>query len=74
MYLVKKAPLESGPCGIPEGLHEEEHGRQGFSGPVSPLSRIRPQRGAASKVLCGRARNSRNYRRLITTRRTGELS
>jgi len=43
MYLVKKgvAPSQAH-VGIPEGLCEEEHGRQGFAGPVSHLYRTHP--------------------------------
>ncbi len=43
MYLVKKgtAPNQAH-VGIPEGLHEEEHGRQGFSGPASHLYHHHP--------------------------------
>src|SRR5438876_11429585 len=43
MYLVKKgvAPSQAH-VGIPEGLYEEEHGRQGFAGPVSHLYRTHP--------------------------------
>ena len=43
MYLMKKgiAPNQAH-VGIPEGLCEEEHGRRGFSGPVSHLYRTHP--------------------------------
>jgi homogentisate 1,2-dioxygenase len=43
MYLLKKgsAPNQAH-VGVPEGLHEEEHGRQGFSGPASHLYRRHP--------------------------------
>jgi len=43
MYLTKKgkAPHQAH-VGIPEGLCEEEHGREGFSGPVSHLYRAHP--------------------------------
>lgn len=43
MYLLKKgkAPRQAH-VAIPEGLCEEEHGRQGFSGPVSHLYRAHP--------------------------------
>ena len=43
MYLLKKgiAPNQAH-VGIPEGLCEEEHGRRGFSGPVSHLYRSHP--------------------------------
>jgi homogentisate 1,2-dioxygenase len=43
MYLVKKgtAPNQAH-VGIPDGLHEEEHGRQGFSGPSSHLYHSHP--------------------------------
>lgn len=46
MYLNKKgkAPNQAH-VGIPEGLCEEEHGRQGFSGPVSHLYRAHPPTG-----------------------------
>jgi homogentisate 1,2-dioxygenase len=43
MYLQKKgsAPAQAH-VGIPDGLHEEEHGREGFSGPSSHLYRTHP--------------------------------
>ena len=43
MYLVKKgtAPNQAH-VGIPEGLHEDEHGRRGFSGPSSHLYHTHP--------------------------------
>jgi len=43
MYLLKKgtAPNQAH-VGIPHGLHEEEHGRQGFSGPSSHLYHTHP--------------------------------
>jgi homogentisate 1,2-dioxygenase len=46
MYLLKKgvAPSQAH-VGIPEGLCEEEHGRQGFAGPVSHLYRTHPPTG-----------------------------
>lgn len=46
MYLVKKgsAPNQAH-VGIPEGLHEEEHGRQGFTGPSSHLYHRHPPTG-----------------------------
>ncbi|MGH7229342.1 MAG: homogentisate 1,2-dioxygenase [Nitrospiraceae bacterium] len=46
MYLVKKgnAPNQAH-VGIPDGLHEEEHGRRGFSGPSSHLYRTHPPTG-----------------------------
>ena len=46
MYLLKKgtAPNQAH-VGIPHGLHEEEHGRQGFSGPSSHLYRTHPPTG-----------------------------
>lgn len=46
MYLLKKgtAPNQAH-VGIPKGLHEEEHGRQGFSGPSSHLYRTHPPTG-----------------------------
>ena len=43
MYLVKKgAAPNQAHVGIPEGLYEEEHGRQGFSGPSSHLYHHHP--------------------------------
>lgn len=43
MYLVKKgAPPNQAHVGVPDGLHEEEHGRQGFSGPSSHLYHHHP--------------------------------
>jgi homogentisate 1,2-dioxygenase len=46
MYFQKKgaAPVQAH-VGIPEGLHEEEHGREGFSGPSSHLYRTHPPTG-----------------------------
>lgn len=46
MYLNKrgKAPNQAH-VGIPEGLSEDEHGREGFSGPVSHLYRTHPPTG-----------------------------
>lgn len=46
MYLVKKgtAPNQAH-VGIPDGLHEEEHGRAGFSGPASHLYHRHPPTG-----------------------------
>ncbi|MCE3223888.1 MAG: putative Homogentisate 1,2-dioxygenase [Nitrospira sp.] len=46
MYLVKRgdAPNQAH-VEIPEGLHEEEHGRQGFSGPASHLYHRHPPTG-----------------------------
>lgn len=46
MYLMKKgkAPNQAH-VGIPEGLHEEEHGRRGFAGPASHLYRLHPPTG-----------------------------
>lgn len=46
MYLQKKgtAPPQAH-VGIPEGLHEEEHGREGFTGPSSHLYRTHPPTG-----------------------------
>ena len=43
MYLVKKgtAPNQAH-VDIPDGLHEEEHGRQGFHGPSSHLYHSHP--------------------------------
>lgn len=46
MYLVKKgAAPNQAHVGIPEGLHEEEHGRLGFSGPSSHLYHRNPPTG-----------------------------
>lgn len=46
MYLTKKGKVPNqAHVGIPEGLHEEEHGRQGFQGPVSHLYRAHPPTG-----------------------------
>src|SRR5207237_2116057 len=46
MYLVKKgkAPNQAH-VGIPDGLHEEEHGGRGFNGSSSHLYRTRPPTG-----------------------------
>ena len=46
MYLMRrgKAPSQAH-VGVPEGLHEEEHGRRGFSGPASHLYRRHPPTG-----------------------------
>ena len=46
MYLIKQgcAPNQAH-VGVPEGLYEEEHGRQGFSGPASHLYRRHPPTG-----------------------------
>lgn len=46
MYLIKQgsAPNQAH-VGVPEGLHEEEHGRQGFTGPASHLYRRHPPTG-----------------------------
>jgi homogentisate 1,2-dioxygenase len=46
MYLNKrgKAPNQAH-VGIPEGLFEDEHGRDGFAGPVSHLYRTHPPTG-----------------------------
>ncbi|WP_447978313.1 homogentisate 1,2-dioxygenase [Candidatus Nitrospira bockiana] len=46
MYLVKrgKAPGQAH-VGVPDGLYEEEHGRQGFTGPSSHLYRSHPPTG-----------------------------
>ncbi len=46
MYLVKKgnAPSQAH-VGIPDGLHEEEHGRHGFTGPASHLYHRHPPTG-----------------------------
>ncbi len=46
MYLVKKGDAPSqAHVGIPDGLCEEEHGRQGFSGPSSHLYHRHPPTG-----------------------------
>src|SRR5437870_11024572 len=46
MYLMKKGnPPNQAHVGIPEGLCEEEHGRQGFVGPSSHLYRRHPPTG-----------------------------
>ena len=46
MYLNKKGKTPSqAHVGIPEGLSEEEHGREGFVGPVSHLYRTHPPTG-----------------------------
>ena len=46
MYLVKKGnPPNQAHVGIPPDLHEEEHGRSGFSGPASHLYRSHPPTG-----------------------------
>src|ERR1700757_4246022 len=43
MYLIKKGNVPNqAHVGIPEGLHEEEHGRRGFVGPASHLYRRHP--------------------------------
>lgn len=43
MYLNRKGKVPGqAHVGIPEGLCEEEHGRQGFAGPVSHLYRTHP--------------------------------
>ncbi len=49
MYLTKrgKAPNQAH-VGIPEGLCEEEHGRDGFAGPASHLYRTHPPTGWVS--------------------------
>ncbi|HJU04792.1 MAG TPA: homogentisate 1,2-dioxygenase, partial [Nitrospiraceae bacterium] len=46
MYLARKgiAPNQAH-VGVPEGLHEEEHGRSGFVGPASHLYRSHPPTG-----------------------------
>jgi homogentisate 1,2-dioxygenase len=46
MYLMKKgvAPSQAH-VNIPQGLHEEEHGREGFTGPASHLYRRHPPTG-----------------------------
>lgn len=46
MYLMKKGKVpKQAHVGIPEGLHEEEHGRRGFQGPASHLYRAHPPTG-----------------------------
>lgn len=46
MYLNQKGKVpRQAHVGIPEGLCEEEHGRQGFAGPVSHLYRSHPPTG-----------------------------
>lgn len=46
MYLNKKGKVPNqAHVGIPEGLCEEEHGRNGFAGPVSHLYRTHPPTG-----------------------------
>ena len=46
MYLVKKGnPPNQAHVGIPPDLHEEEHGRSGFSGPASHLYHSHPPTG-----------------------------
>lgn len=46
MYLNRKGKVpDQAHVGIPEGLYEEEHGRQGFTGPVSHLYRAHPPTG-----------------------------
>ena len=46
MYLNRKGKVpDQAHVGIPEGIHEEEHGREGFAGPVSHLYRTHPPTG-----------------------------
>lgn len=46
MYLIKKGKVPNqAHVGIPEGLCEEEHGRDGFAGPASHLYRTHPPTG-----------------------------
>ncbi|HEU4684371.1 MAG TPA: homogentisate 1,2-dioxygenase, partial [Nitrospira sp.] len=46
MYLNKKGKVPNqAHVGIPDGLCEEEHGRDGFAGPVSHLYRSHPPTG-----------------------------
>jgi homogentisate 1,2-dioxygenase len=46
MYLTSKGKVpRQAHVGIPEGLCEEEHGRNGFAGPVSHLYRTHPPTG-----------------------------
>jgi len=46
MYLTSKGKVpRQAHVGIPEGLYEEEHGRDGFVGPASHLYRSHPPTG-----------------------------
>ncbi|MGH9894843.1 MAG: cupin domain-containing protein, partial [bacterium] len=46
MYLSHKGSVpKQAHVGVPEGLHEEEHGRRGFQGPASHLYRTHPPTG-----------------------------
>ncbi len=46
MYLNRKGKVPNqAHVGIPDGLCEEEHGREGFAGPVSHLYRTHPPTG-----------------------------
>ncbi len=46
MYHIKKGKVpKQAHVAIPEGLHEEEHGRRGFQGPASHLYRTHPPTG-----------------------------
>ena len=46
MYLTSKGKVpRQAHVGIPDGLSEEEHGRDGFAGPVSHLYRNHPPTG-----------------------------
>jgi homogentisate 1,2-dioxygenase len=46
VYLIKKGKVPNqAHVGIPDGLCEEEHGRDGFAGPVSHLYRTHPPTG-----------------------------
>ncbi|MGH7229883.1 MAG: homogentisate 1,2-dioxygenase [Nitrospiraceae bacterium] len=46
MYLTRKGTVPNqAHVGVPDGLHEEEHGRRGFSGPASHLYRSHPPTG-----------------------------
>ena len=46
MYLNRKGKVpDQAHVGIPQGLYEEEHGRDGFTGPVSHLYRAHPPTG-----------------------------
>ncbi len=46
MYLTRRGKVPNqAHVGIPEGLHEEEHGRNGFAGSVSHLYRTHPPTG-----------------------------
>lgn len=44
-HLIKGTVARQAHVGVPEGLYEEEHGRDGFYGPVSHLYRTHPPTG-----------------------------